>query len=35
MGGPEALEAVVVVEGIVESAASGTVVDRDEVRARK
>lgn len=33
-GGPEALEAVAVLEGIVESAASGTVVDLDEVRAR-
>ena len=34
-GGPEALEAVVVLEGIVESAASGAVVDLDEVRARE
>jgi predicted dehydrogenase len=34
-GGPEALEAVVVLEGIVESAATGTVVDLDEVRARE
>lgn len=33
-GGPEALEAVAVMEGIVESAATGTVVDLDEVRAR-
>jgi len=34
-GGPEALEAVVVLEGVVESAAAGTVVDLDEVRARE
>ncbi len=34
-GGPEALEAVVVLEGIVESAATGTIVDLDEVRARE
>ena len=34
-GGPEALEAVAVLEGIVESAANGTVVDLDEVRARE
>jgi predicted dehydrogenase len=34
-GGPEALEAVAVLEGIVESAATGTVVDLDEVRARE
>jgi len=34
-GGPEALEAVVVLEGIVDSAATGTVVDLDEVRARE
>lgn len=33
-GGPEALEATVLLEGIVESAARGTVVDLDEVRAR-
>lgn len=33
-GGPEALEAVVVLEGIVESATTGSVVDLDEVRAR-
>ena len=34
-GGPEALEAVAILEGIVESAARGTVVDLDEVRARE
>lgn len=34
-GGVEALEAVVVLEGIVESAAKGTVVDLDEIRARE
>lgn len=34
-GGPEALEAVVVLEGIVESASTGTVVDLDDVRARE
>ena len=34
-GGPEALEATVLLEGIVESAARGTVVDLDEVRARE
>ncbi len=34
-GGPEALEAVVILEGIVESAATGKVVDLDEVRARE
>jgi predicted dehydrogenase len=34
-GGPEALEAVAVLEGIVESAATGTVVELDEVRARE
>ena len=34
-GGPQALEAVAVLEGIVESAATGTVVDLDEVRARE
>ena len=34
-GGPEALEAVAVLEGIVESASTGTVVDLDEVRARE
>ncbi len=34
-GGPEALEAVVILEGIVESSASGRVVDLDEVRARE
>ena len=33
-GGPEALEAVVVLEGIVESAATGTVLDLDDVRTR-
>lgn len=33
-GGAEALEATVILEGIVESAARGTVVDLDEVRAR-
>jgi predicted dehydrogenase len=33
-GGPEALEAVAILEGIVESAATGRVVDLDEVRAR-
>lgn len=34
-GGPEALEVVAVLEGIVESAATGSVVDLDEVRARE
>ena len=34
-GGAEALEAVVVLEGIVDSAATGTVVDLDEVRGRE
>ena len=34
-GGPEALEVVAVFEGLVESAATGTVVDLDEVRARE
>jgi predicted dehydrogenase len=34
-GGAEALEAVAVLEGIVESAATGRVVDLDEVRARE
>lgn len=34
-GGPEALEATVILEGIVESANTGTVVDLDEVRARE
>lgn len=34
-GGLEALEAVAVLEGIVESAATGKVVDLDEVRARE
>ncbi|MDH3262241.1 MAG: Gfo/Idh/MocA family oxidoreductase [Acidimicrobiia bacterium] len=34
-GGPEALEAVAVLEGIVESASTGTVVDLDEVRGRE
>lgn len=34
-GGPEALEAVAVLEGIVESATTGTVVDLDEVRAHE
>jgi len=33
-GGPEGLEATVILEGIVESAATGRVVDLDEVRAR-
>lgn len=33
-GGPEGLEATAILEGIVESAARGTVVDLDEVRAR-
>lgn len=33
-GGPESLEAVAILEGIVESAQTGTVVDLDEVRAR-
>lgn len=33
-GGAEALEATAILEGIVESAARGTVVDLDEVRAR-
>jgi predicted dehydrogenase len=33
-GGPEALEATVILEGIVESAGRGTVVDLDEVRER-
>lgn len=33
-GGPEALEATAVLEGIVESAKTGTVVDLDEVRSR-
>lgn len=34
-GGPEALEATAVLEGIVESATTGKVVDLDEVRARE
>ena len=34
-GGPEALEATVVLEGIVESATTGRVVDLDEVRDRE
>lgn len=34
-GAPEALEAVAILEGIVESATSGTVVDLDEVRSRR
>lgn len=34
-GGPEALEATVVLEGIVESATTGKIVDLDEVRARE
>lgn len=34
-GGPEALEVVAVLEGIVESAETGAVVDLDEVRARE
>lgn len=33
-GGPEAIEVVAVLEGIVESSATGTVVDLDEIRAR-
>jgi predicted dehydrogenase len=33
-GGQEGLEAVAILEGIVESAATGRVVDLDEVRAR-
>lgn len=33
-GGPEALEATAILEGIVESATRGTVVDLDEVRER-
>ncbi|MGH8916030.1 MAG: hypothetical protein ACRDZM_16150, partial [Acidimicrobiia bacterium] len=33
-GGPEALEAVAILEGIIESAATGQAVDLDEVRAR-
>jgi predicted dehydrogenase len=33
-GGPEALEVVAVLEGLVESASSGRVVDLDEVRGR-
>ena len=33
-GGPEALEAVAILEGIVESATTGRIVDLDEVRAR-
>lgn len=33
-GGPEALEVVAILEGIVESAATGTVVDLAEIRAR-
>ncbi len=33
-GGPEAIEVIAVLEGIVESAQQGTVVDLDEVRAR-
>jgi predicted dehydrogenase len=34
-GGREALEATVILEGIVESATTGSVVDLDEVRARE
>jgi predicted dehydrogenase len=34
-GGHEGLEATAILEGIVESAATGTVVDLDEVRARE
>jgi predicted dehydrogenase len=34
-GGTEGMEAVVVLEGIVESAATGRVVDLDEVRSRE
>lgn len=34
-GGPEALEVVAVLEGLVESAATGTVVDLDQVRSRE
>ena len=33
-GGPEALEAVAILEGIVQSATTGRIVDLDEVRAR-
>jgi predicted dehydrogenase len=33
-GGPEAIQVVAVLEGIVESAQRGTVVDLDEVRGR-
>jgi len=33
-GGPEATEVIAVLEGVVESARQGTVVDLDEVRAR-
>lgn len=34
-GGPEALEVVAILEGLVESAATGRTVDLDEVRARE
>jgi predicted dehydrogenase len=34
-GGPEALEVVAVLEGIVESVQTGSVVDLDVVRARE
>jgi predicted dehydrogenase len=34
-GGPEALEVIAVLEGIVESAATGQVVNLDEIRARE
>ena len=34
-GGPEAIEVVAVLEGIVESNATGTVVDLNEIRARE
>jgi len=34
-GGPQALEATVLLEGIIESASRGEVVDLDEVRARE
>ncbi len=34
-GGPEAFEVVAILEGIVESAATGTVVDLAEIRARE
>ncbi|MPZ54640.1 MAG: hypothetical protein GEU79_18260 [Acidimicrobiia bacterium] len=34
-GGPEALEATAVLEGIVESSTTGKIVDLDEVRSRE